>query len=388
MTYRSKITESDWKYPAAKANREGELQVCDDPPHKVHWEEYGNPQGEPVMVVHGGPGGACSPDYARFFDPERYRIILFDQRGCGKSTPSAADADATPALTRNTTDDLMADMNRLRGELGIAGKMHLFGGSWGSTLSLAYAISNPENVQSLNLRGIFLCRKQDLDYFYQGNAETYAQNPHDVATAGTYQCYPEAWEKFVETIPEAKRGDMVKAYAEIFAREPQNEQEREMQDAAATAWSVWEGSTSYLAQDLSDMDKYSDPTFAKAFAKIENHYFMNGGFLGGSGEANRNQNFILENLNEIKDIPISVVHGRYDQVCPLNQGEALVAGLEALGAKVDFRRTPAGHSMMERETHRELTDIMDNLPLMHAVDKGPISARSRAIRTQSATERT
>lgn len=369
MTYLSKITESDWKYPQGKANASGHLVVSDNPKHEMYWEEYGNPKGEPVLVVHGGPGGACDPSYARFFDPKRYRIVLFDQRGCGKSIPSASDADPKPALNANTTDDLIADMGKLREHLGINGKAHLFGGSWGSTLSLAYAVKHPETVASLNLRGIFLCRKPDIDFFYQGNAATYAENPRGLDIPGAYQAFPEPWKAFVEVIPPEKRGDMVKAYAEIFAAEPKTKAERDYQDKAAIAWSVWEGSTSNLSLGKVDLDKYADPAFAKAFAKIENHYFMNGGFLGGAGEKNRSQNYLLENAKVLKDIPISIVHGRYDQVCPLNQAEALVDALKAAGANgVDYRITPAGHSMMERETHRELTDIMDKLPKMSHVE--------------------
>jgi proline iminopeptidase len=362
MTH-SKISPSDWKYPQPPLNRSGHLPVTDG--HRLYWEEYGNPQGEPVLVVHGGPGGACSPDYARFFDPARYRIVLFDQRGCGKSSPSASDDDPAPALSANTTDDLIGDMNTLRDHLGIGGKMHLFGGSWGSTLSLAYAIKHPENVGSLNLRGIFLCRKPDLDYFYQGNAATYAAEPQGYPVPGAYISYPEAWKPYVEIIPPEKRHDMIAAYAEIFAMQPKTAEEKAYQDKAAIAWTVWEGSTSYLSQDLDAISKYADPAFAKAFAKIENHYFMNGGFLGGN---DRNQNHILENLHRLKDIPVQVVHGRYDQVCPVAQAESLVTGLKAAGnQQVEYRITPCGHSMMERETNAVLSEFMDRLaPLGHA----------------------
>ena len=388
MTYTSKMEESDWKYAQPELNASGHLDVSKNPPHSIYFEEYGNPKGEPVMVVHGGPGGACSPSYARFFDPDRYRIILFDQRGCGKSEPSASDADPRPALTDNTTDDLIADMGKLRSHLGINGKMHLFGGSWGSTLSLAYAIKQPDTVASMTLRGIFLNRKADLDYFYQGNAASYDANPYDTTIPGTYMVFPEAWKQFVEVIPAEKRGDMVKAYAEIFAMEPKTKAERDYQDRAATAWSVWEGSTSYLAQESVDMSKYADPEFAKAFAKIENHYFMNGGFLGGSGEANRHNNYLLENLDKIKDVPTQIVHGRYDQVCPMNQAEALKAGLEDVGGTIlDFRLTPAGHSMMERDTNKALTEMMDRLPPMKTVDKGAASPKTHAAKPAAQHQR-
>lgn len=372
MTYLSKLADNEWKYPQPDLVNSGKLEVSQDPPHKIHWEEYGNPDGEPVMFVHGGPGAGFSAKYARFFDPNRYRIILFDQRGCGKSEPSASANDAAPALANNTTDHSIEDMSALRAELGIKGKMHLFGGSWGSTLPLAYAIKHPETVQSLNLRGIFLLRKKDLDYFYQGNAETYAENPQNTTLAGAYMFYPEAWKQFVEIIPPEKRGDMVAAYAEIFAMTPDNPSTIELQTKAATAWSVWEGVTSYLAQDTKDLSRYEDPEFAKAFAKIENHYFMNGGFLGGT---QRDQNYIVENVDKIKNIPISIIQGQYDQVCPRFQADELVAALHAVGANVDYQLTPAGHSMLERETNALLTANMDGLPPMTALDKTIIQTK-------------
>jgi proline iminopeptidase len=367
MTYLSKMSESEWRYPQPMVRASGHLRASESPRHDVYWEEYGHARGEPVMFVHGGPGGATKPSLARFFDPERYRIVLFDQRGCGRSTPSASADDPAPALTDNTTAHLISDMLALRKELGIEGKMHVFGGSWGSTLSLAYAIAHPETVQTLILRGIFLCRRKDLDYFYQGNAKTFASNPYDTALAGTYMVYPEAWKAFVEVIDESARCDMVKAYAGIFAHKPQNAEEQDCQTRAAVAWSVWEGVTSYLAQDLGDLGKFAEPEFARAFARIENHYFMNGAFLGGAGEKNRDQNFILEQVSRIRDIAIHVVHGRYDHVCPLFQAEELVRALRACGARaLDYRITPAGHSMLERETNQVLTHIMDGLPRMSA----------------------
>lgn len=360
MTH-NQTTHPNWKYPQPPLTDSGWLDVSNTPKHSIYWQEYGNPQGEPVMVVHGGPGGACLPEYARFFNPVRYRIILFDQRGCGKSTPNAAH-NPQAALTANTTAHLIADMNALRDYLGISGTMHLFGGSWGSTLSLAYAIEHPKHVASLCLRGIFLCRKQDLDYFYQGNAA----DLQDYSLAGAYAYFPEAWKAYVEVIPPEKRRDMIAAYAEIFALQPQTAKEKASQDRAATAWSVWEGSTSYLVQDTNAMHKFADPEFAKAFARIENHYFMNGAFLGG--QRDRNQNFILQQLERIKNIPICIVHGRYDQVCPLIQAEELVAGLKAAGVNnITYRITTAGHSMMESETRHVLTECMDRLaPTPHA----------------------
>lgn len=364
MAYSSKVTESDWKYPASTPYAYGHLDVQSPAGHRIYWEEHGNPQGEPVLFVHGGPGGGTAGFMARYFDPARYRVVLFDQRGCGKSTPSAKEDDAGPALTDNTTAHLIADIERLRAERGIGGRIHVFGGSWGSTLSLAYAMAHPRNVATLVLRGIFLCRRKDIDFFYQGNAATFAQAPDDTRLAGTYMTYPEAWADFVQVIPADQRHDMVAAYARIFSGKPGGPEELARQVEAARAWSVWEGMTSYLAQDLSDRGKFADAKFAKAFARIENHYFMNGAFLGGgAGEGNRDNNYLLENVARLVSIPVHIVHGRFDVVCPVFQADELVAALRRAGhADIDFRRTPAGHSMTERENCLALTDIMDGLP--------------------------
>ncbi|WFD26561.1 hypothetical protein MNAN1_001544 [Malassezia nana] len=360
--YLSQVTSADWSYPQSEPVAQGHLDVQSSG-HQIYWAEYGNPQGEPVMCVHGGPGGGSDAYMARFFAPERYRVVVFDQRGCGQSSPSASDDDALPALVNNTTAHLIEDMNKLRAHRGITGPMHLFGGSWGSTLSLAYAIAHPENVARLILRGIFLCRQKDLDFFYQGNAAVFEQDPFDTSLPGSYQFFPEAWEEYVRVIPPSERHDMIRAYDAIFSREPSNEAELQHQIRAAQAWANWEGQTSYLARDTSKPNHYNEAHFAKAFARIENHYFINGAFLGGSGEANRQQNYILSHVDRLRTIPIHIVHGRYDMVCPLFQAEELVAALHRIGHKaVDFRRTPAGHSMLERDNCLALTDILDHLP--------------------------
>ncbi len=359
MSQESKITTSEWRHHPPLL-RSGHLLVSASPRHEVYWEEYGNPRGEPVLFFHGGPGGACSPELAGFFDPARYRVVLFDQRGCGKSRPSASDADAGPALAENTTAHLIADAMALRAHLGLEGKMHVFGGSWGSTLSLAFAIAHPEVVQTLILRGIFLCRQKDLDYFYQGNAATFAEHPDDTRRPGTYQFFPEAWAPYVEAIPPGERDDMVAAYARIFATSPSTDEERAKVTRAALAWSVWEGATSYLAQDVSSLGKFADPEFARAFARIENHYFMNGCFLGG--RTDRDNGHILAHVARLSGVDVHVVQGRYDVVCPLFQATELVRALEAVSVPVDLRVTAAGHSMQDRENHRALTDIMDTLP--------------------------
>jgi proline iminopeptidase len=211
----SAADDQDWKYPLPSApKKDGQLKVGDQ--HEVYWHEYGNRNGAPVMFLHGGPGGGTEPKNARFFNPRRYRIILFDQRGCGKSQPNAG-RNPLAALQDNTTCHLIEDIQALRKELNIEDPMHVFGGSWGSTLAMAYTIEHPDNVKTLILRGIFLCRRQDLNYFYQGNAENYDKSPHDSRLPGTYLFYPEAWKKFVEVIDAINRRDMVKAYAEIFA---------------------------------------------------------------------------------------------------------------------------------------------------------------------------
>lgn len=357
MSYRSSVAgESDWKYPEPdEMTAEGWLAVGSG--HRMYWHEYGNPRGEPVLFVHGGPGGGTKPKQARFFNPRRYRIILFDQRGCGKSEPSAGDKDpkkAAAALKHNTTNDLISDIEALRKHLHIDPPMHVFGGSWGSTLSLAYAIKHPENVKTLVLRGIFLCRRKDLDYFYQGNAAAYRDKPDDISIPGAYMFYPEAWKKFVEVIDHSERSDMVKAYSKIFNGPPGERLEK-----AAKAWSAWEGFTSYLKPE-DDLSSYEDPEFAKTFARIENHYFMAGAFLGST---NRDNNYLLENVRKIAHLPIYIVQGRYDQVCPRFQADDLVAALKQANPaiKLEYHITTAGHSQYERETSKVLTEIMDKL---------------------------
>lgn len=359
--YLSKASDADWKYPQTEPYATGFLEVQGGT-HRLFWAEYGNPDGEVVMCVHGGPGGGSDAFVARFFHPERYRVLMFDQRGCGKSTPSASSDNPAGALTNNTTSHLIDDINQLRAHRQISTPMHVFGGSWGSTLSLAYAIAHPANVRSLVLRGIFLCRRKDLDYFYQGNAATYATEPFSTTQPGAYMQYPEAWRMYVLQIPEAERGDMIAAYHKLFTTQPTTPDQVSRQNNAVRAWSGWEGSTSFLSLDPAKPNDYEELTFAKAFAMIENHYFINGAFLGGAGEANRAQNYILEHVDRLVDIPIYVVHGRFDNVCPMFQADELVSALERAGHKhIHYRRTPAGHSMTERENCHALTDILDHL---------------------------
>lgn len=350
----SKVT-TEWTYPQGQPLRTGWLRVDTAPDHELYWEEYGRADGEPVMFLHGGPGGACAPVMSRFFDPDRYRVILFDQRGCGKSRPTVAADGPEKALANNTTDHLVADINALRDALGVTGKMHVFGGSWGSTLALVYGIRNPEKVASLILRGIFLGRKEDLLYMYQGNAATFETQPYALTEPGAYITYPDEWKAFVEVIPPAQRGDMMGAYKTIFDRVPTTDAEREAQLKAALAWSVWEGTISNMIPANEDAGKFGEAAFALSFAQIEAHFFANDLFL--------KPNEITDGVRALKGVPVHIVHGRFDQVCPLTQGSRLVEALEAVGLPpATYVRTDAGHSAMEAQTVIALTAIMDGLP--------------------------
>lgn len=350
----SKVTD-EWAYPLKPANRSGLVPVDRDPDHKLYWEEYGSPDGEPVMFLHGGPGGACAPPMSRFFDPARYRVILFDQRGCGKSEPTVASAGPKVALAKNTTDDLVDDINRLRDALGITGRMHVFGGSWGSTLALVYAIRHPDKCASLILRGIFLGSQGDIEYLYQGNAATYEEAPYALTLPGSYFTYPDEWAAFLAPIPQKDRGDVMKAYKAIFDMTPANDAERARQLEAAVAWSLWEGAISNMIPEHADTGKFGEADFALCFAQIEAHFFANDLFLP--------PDYIVDNIAKIAGVPVHIVHGRFDQVCPLTQASRLVQALEAAGSPpATFVMTTAGHSAMERETVLALTAIMDGLP--------------------------
>ena len=354
----SKVTD-EWSYPQQDARASGLLPVDRDPDHTLYWEEYGNPDGEPVLFLHGGPGGTCSPVLSRFFDPARYRVILFDQRGCGKSRPTVADAGPDVALLKNTTDDLVADINRLRQALNITGKMHLFGGSWGSTLALVYAIRHPDAVASLILRGIFLGERDDLLYMYQGNAETWADQPYALTRPGTYVAYPDEWKAFVEIVPPGERGDMMAAYKAIFDRRVPDEAGRAAQQAAAVAWSVWEGTISYTAPPPADPGKNAETDFALSFAQIEAHYFANDLFI--------EPGYVLNHVERLAGIAVHIVHGRFDQVTPLTQASALVAALKVAGSPArTFIKTNAGHSALEAQTVIALTAVMDGLDPLDA----------------------
>lgn len=268
-------------YPEIEPYHHFRLLVAE--PHRLYVEECGNPQGIPVLFLHGGPGGGCAPLHRRYFNPEQYRIVLFDQRGCGRSTPHAE-------LAGNDTRALVADIERIRQVLGIE-RWLVFGGSWGSTLALAYAEQYPQRILGLILRGIFLCRPQDLHWFYQSGAD---------------RVYPDYWQDFLAPIPEAERGDLMQAYHRRLTGSDQQERER-----CAIAWSVWEGRCATLQPDSSIEEHYRDPQVALAFAGIENHYFVNAAFF--------EPNQLLRDAHRLANIPGVIVHGRYDLVCPVEQ---------------------------------------------------------------------
>ena len=250
--------------------------------HEIYYEECGNPSGKPVVFLHGGPGGGGSEDVRRFFDPSLYRIIVFDQRGCGRSKPHGC-------LENNTTWDLVSDIEKIRAILNIK-KWMVFGGSWGSTLALAYSQAHPESVSEMILRGIFMLRQKELDWFYQ---------------EGASKIFPDAWESFVAIIPRQKRTNLMVAYNEIV-----NGNDEDLKLEAAINWSRWEAATSKLVQNNSLIDEFSDPYFALAFALIENHYFINKGFLDSEDQ-------LIKGIEKIRHIPAKIIQGRYDVVCPM-----------------------------------------------------------------------
>lgn len=268
-------------YPPIDANRSGRLRVSDL--HEIYWEESGNPDGLPVIGVHGGPGGGCSPEMRRFFDPDVYRIILFDQRGCGRSTPHSE-------LEENDTWALVADMERLREVLGID-KWIVFGGSWGSTLSLSYAVTHTEHVLGLILRGIFLITDAEIQWFYQDGAS---------------RIFPDAYDRYVAPIPEEERGDLLHAFHKRLTGD-----DRKARIEAAKAWACWEGETISIKGPSSRPARFEEDSFADAFARIECHYFVNKGFFPEDG-------WLLKKAEEkLGGVPGIIVHGRYDVVTPI-----------------------------------------------------------------------
>ena len=252
--------------------------------HQLYYEQCGNPNGKPVVFLHGGPGAGLIPDYRRFFDPETYRVVLFEQRGAGRSTPHAS-------LEDNTTWHLVQDVETIRAHFGID-QWLVFGGSWGSTLALAYAESHPERVRGLVLRGIFLCRPREISWFYEEGQ-------------GASAIFPDNWEDYLRLIPEAERDDLISAYYRRLTSPDQS-----VRLEAAKAWSIWEGSALKLLPDQSMIDDFSEPDMAIALARIECHYFVNNCFF-------ETDNYLIENVDRIRHIPAWIVHGRYDVICPV-----------------------------------------------------------------------
>jgi proline iminopeptidase len=306
-------------HPEIEPYRTGRLAVS--ALHEVYFEECGNPAGKPVLMVHGGPGGGSNPTMRRFHDPSLYRIILLDQRGCGRSTPHAC-------LEENTTWDLVADMERLREHLGIA-RWQLCGGSWGSTLALAYAETHPGRVTELILRGIFTLRRAELLWFYQ---------------EGCSWMYPDAFADYLKPIPPEERGDMIAAYHRRLTGP-----DRAVQVAAARAWSIWEGSTLSLLADPERVTKFGAEDYALAFARIECHYFINKGFFERDDQ-------LIADAGKIRHIPGVIVHGRYDVVTPLRSAW----DLKQAWPEADLRIVPdAGHAMTEPGIAHEIIEATE-----------------------------
>ena len=306
-------------YPDIEPYDSGLLPV--DERHTLYYEQCGNPGGKPVVMLHGGPGAGCGAKMRRFHDPAHYRIVLFDQRGSGRSTPHAD-------LVGNDTWSLVADIEKLRQHLGIE-RWQVFGGSWGSTLALAYAETHPQRVSELVLRGIFMLRRWELQWFYQ---------------EGCSRLFPDAWEQYLAPIPVVERGDLISAY---YRRLTSPDEATRL--AAARSWSVWEAATSLLLQDADFIQGHEDPHFALSFARIENHYFVNGGFFEVEEQ-------LLRDAHRLHGIPGAIVHGRYDVVCPLQNAW----DLHKAWPQAKLVITPgSGHSAFEPENTAALVEATD-----------------------------
>lgn len=306
-------------YPEISPYNTGFIKVSEI--HSLYFEEVGNPNGKPVVFLHGGPGGGLIPNYRRYFNPTKWRIILFDQRGCGQSTPFAE-------LNENTTWDIVSDIEKIRTHLKIK-QWAVFGGSWGSTIGLAYAITHPEKCLELFLRGIFLLRKKEIDWFYQ---------------EGCSKIFPDLWEDYVKPIPVSERNDFVSAYYKrLTSPDPK------VRKMAASAWSIWEGSTSKLIYDSVVASRFGEDEFADAFARIECHYFTNKGFFS-------EDNFLINNISKIKHLKIVIVQGRYDVVCPAESAWDLH---KALPDSKLYLVADAGHSLSEKGITSKLIEYTD-----------------------------
>lgn len=308
-------------FPEIEPYKTGFLKVTNL--HNVYYELVGNPQGIPVVFLHGGPGGGIAKSYRRYFDPKYYNVVLFDQRGCGQSTPHAE-------LKENTTWTLVADIETLREHLQLE-KWLVFGGSWGSTLALAYAVKHPERITDLVLRGIFLGRPQELKWFYQ---------------EGTSRIYPDAWEGYLAPIPPAERGDLMASYYKRLTSE-----DKAVRVEAAKAWSVWEASTSKLYQDPVAMSDFGEEEFSLAFARIECHYFVNNMFF-------ETDNFLLQNVPRMRHIPCHIVHGRYDVVCPVENAWDLKRAWPEASLHII---QDSGHSLSEKGITSRILQIMSEI---------------------------
>lgn len=315
----NKFVEFRTLYPPVEARRTGRLAVSEL--HELYWEESGNPDGVPVVAVHGGPGGGSSPEMRRFFDPKRYRIIVFDQRGCGRSTPHSE-------LRENTTWDLVADMEALRTHLGVD-KWVVFGGSWGSTLALAYTATHREQVLGLLLRGIFLLTKAELHWFYQNGASN---------------LFPDSYDRYVAPIPESERDDLLHAFHKRLTGK-----DAKARSTAAAAWARWEGETLSIQGPGGRPPRFDESDFLDAFARIECHYFVNKGFFDSDG-------WLLEQAARFGDLPGVIVHGRYDVITPLASAWAL----KKSWPHADLRIVPdAGHSSLEPGIVHQLIQASD-----------------------------
>ena len=309
-------------YPPLEPHARGWLPVGDG--HEVYWEICGNPAGKPAVFLHGGPGGGCSPEHRRLFDPERYRVLLFDQRGCGRSTPHGG-------LEANTTWDLVGDIERLRELMGVE-RWLVFGGSWGSTLALAYAEAHPERVSELVLRGIFLLRRWELLWYYQHGASL---------------LFPDKWEGFLAPIPPEEQDDLIAAYRRrLIGPDPQ------VQLEAARAWSLWEGETITLMPNEGFSRQFGADDFARAFARIENHYFVHGGWL--------EEGQLLRDVGRLRAIPAVIVQGRYDIATPA----ASAWDLHRAWPEAEFRLIEgAGHAYSEPGIQTALLEATDRFAL-------------------------
>ncbi len=307
-------------YPPIEPYEQGHLAVSSL--HNIYFEQAGNPQGQPAVFLHGGPGAGIEPIHRQYFDPKLWRVVLFDQRGCGRSTPHAE-------LRENTTWDLVADIERLREHLGIERWM-VFGGSWGSTLALAYSQTHPERCSSIILRGVFLLRRKELHWFYQ---------------EGANYIFPDAWEDYLAPIPPTGRSDLLSAYQKRLTS-----QNKQIRLEAAQAWSRWEATTITLYPNPDLVNHFIAPNFAEAFARIENHYFVNGGFFNTDDQ-------LLRNVDKIRHIPAIIVQGRYDVICPmLSAWDLHRAWPEAKFVLV----SGAGHAISEPGIRSALLDATDH----------------------------